>query len=260
MKLGTPFRVTSQSINQAVSVPRPTRAGGPAFLAGACLAAAVVFALLALAVAAGAVDAVDSYSVHHLMPWFTLNQHGTSFLGSLLSYHGRQFHATLGLRLPAGIMVSSALMVLVCAVLWRRGDRKAALLWLGGFVAANAVVVLCKAVIQRPDLYVSLDGVPYHEGGFDNSFPSGHALRAGILVATAVYTWPMLSWLALPWLAAVVLTLELNGSHTPSDILGGLLLACTIGTAALALRGWTRKPVLPVDEERSLTAPGPRSS
>jgi membrane-associated phospholipid phosphatase len=246
MKLGTPFRVTSQPIDEAVPVPRSTWASGPSFLAGTCLAAAVVFALLALALAAGALDAVDSYSVHHLMPWFTLNQHGKSFVGSLLSYHGRQFRATLGIRLPAGIMVSSALMVLFCAVLWRRGDRRAALLWLGGFVAANAVEVLCKSVIGRPDLYVSLDGVPYHETGFDHSFPSGHTLRAGILVAAAVYTWPMLRWLALPWLAAVVLTLELNGAHTPSDILGGLLLACTIVTAVLALRGWTRNRVFPV--------------
>lgn len=235
--------ITSQPIHEAV--PRSIWARSPAVLAGTSLAAAVVFALLTLAVGAGALDAVDAYSVHHLMPWFTLNQHGTTFIGSLLSYHGRQFHATLGIKLPAGMIVSSLLMLLLCGALWRRGDRRAALLWLGGFAIANAVEVLCKGLIARPDLYIQHAGAPYHESGFDNSFPSGHALRAGILVAAAVYTRPILSWLALPWLAAVILTLELNGAHTPSDILGGLMLACSIVAAILALRTWTRDRVFP---------------
>jgi membrane-associated phospholipid phosphatase len=225
--------VTSQPLDQAV--PHSNWARSPAVLGYAAVAAALTLTALALAVAVGGLDALDSYAFRHLMPWFTLNQHGTNFVGSLLSYHGRQFHATLGIKLPAGVMPASALVVLLCAILWRRGDRRAALLWLGGFAVANAVEVLCKSVIARPHLHAALDGVLYHESGFDHSFPSGHALRAGILVALAVYVWPMLRWLALAWLAAVVLTLELNGLHTPSDILGGLLLALAVIAAVLFL-------------------------
>jgi membrane-associated phospholipid phosphatase len=95
--------------------------------------------------------------------------------------------------------------------------------------------VLCKGLIARPDLYIQRAGAPYHERGFDSSFPSGHALRAALLTAVIIYTWPVLKWLVLAWLAAVVLTLELNGVHTPSDVLGGLLLAFAFIVAVLFL-------------------------
>ena len=110
------------------------------------------------------------------------------------------------------------------AVLWRRGERTAALLWLGGFGLASVVEVVCKGMITRPALYVTAPEGPYHVSGFDSSFPSGHAMRAALLTAIVAATWPGLRWLVLAWLAAVLVTLGLNGVHTPTDILGGLLL------------------------------------
>ena len=199
------------------------------------LAAALGFASLAALVSLGRLDAVDSFSVEHLMPWFTLNEHGTSLLGTLLSYHGRQFHLTLGIKLPAGSIPSSILALLLCALLWRRGVRKGALLWLAGFGLAVFVEAICKNVITRPALYTNGPGGPSHLSEFDSSFPSGHALRAALLVAIVAYVWPKARWLALAWLAAVVLTLDLDGVHTPSDILGGLLLAGVVMFAVLSL-------------------------
>jgi membrane-associated phospholipid phosphatase len=210
-----------------------TRADARLLCAG--LAAVLGFTVLAFLVAAGRLDTVDSFSVEHLMPWFPPNVHGSSFLGSLLSYHGRQFHLTLGIKLPADGVVSSALVLILCAVLWLRQDRKGTLLWLAGFVVAVLVEMLSKSLITRPPLSTKGPEGSSHVTGFDASFPSGHALRGVLLAAIIVYTWPSLRWVMLAWITALVLTLELNGVHTPSDISGGLFLAlATIIAVALA--------------------------
>src|SRR5262245_1633946 len=217
-----------------------TRAGALALrrstlLTGASAAAALAFGTLALLVALGGFDPVDSYVLHHLMPWFPMNEPGRSFLGSLLSYHGRQFRATLGIGLPAAAITSSALLVLGCMILWRRGDRRAALLWLCGFGLATVVELVSKSVVARPALYATPAGELHHVADFDASFPSGHVIRGVLLAAFVAYAWPSFRWLGVVWLAALVLALELNGVHTSSDILGGLLLAWAVVIAVLLL-------------------------
>jgi membrane-associated phospholipid phosphatase len=74
---------------------------------------------------------------------------------------------------------------------------------------------------MRPPLYRH----EVHLVAFDNSWPSGHALRCAIVAAALTAAWPRLRIMLGVWLAAAVVLLELAGFHTPSDLAGGLLLA-----------------------------------
>jgi membrane-associated phospholipid phosphatase len=117
--------------------------------------------------------------------------------------------------LPASFLLSLAI------VAWRSRLLALALL------AAVAVEVVCKELLERPALY---DGA-FHIGAFDSSFPSGHSLRT-VLVAAAL--WPLLRGWAVAWAVASIVLLQLAGWHTPTDIAGGVLLALL---ALLGARG-----------------------
>jgi membrane-associated phospholipid phosphatase len=85
-------------------------------------------------------------------------------------------------------------------------------------------------VLARPLLH--RHGLPL--AAFESSFPSGHTLRAVLLAATAGAVRPGARlWLAA-WAAAVLVLLEVDGVHVPTDIAGGLLLAGLV--VALARR------------------------
>ena len=66
--------------------------------------------------------------------------------------------------------------------------------------------------------------------------PSGHAARSAVLAATATAVWPRLWPLFAGWVAVVVVSAELDAIHTPSDIVGGLLLATAVIFGVLAVQ------------------------
>jgi membrane-associated phospholipid phosphatase len=199
---------------------------------GALLAAA--FALLAVLVAAGAFTHLDQWAIDHLMPGakFRPHERPPGILESLVPLYGSHWHGGWGIAvnlvtLPGAFLVSF-LIVLACS-------RTLAV----ALLAAVFVEVLCKEVLERPALHSGA----VHIVAFDTSFPSGHTLRAVIVAAAVALAWPRLRVLALAWLVAVLLLLELTGWHTPTDIVGGLLLgglALLCARAAGALRGRRR--------------------
>jgi membrane-associated phospholipid phosphatase len=79
--------------------------------------------------------------------------------------------------------------------------------------------------------------VASHLVGFDTSWPSGHALRCALVASALAAAWPRLRVPLAIWLAAVVVLLELAGFHTPTDLVGGLLLATAAAAGAVALEG-----------------------
>jgi undecaprenyl-diphosphatase len=204
-------------------------------------AAAIAFAGLAVLVQLGRLNAVDSFAVRHLM--LSQPERVATLVGRLLSYHGRELHATQLIRLPASALPSTLLVLLACGILWRRRRGWEALLWLAAFALATAVELVCKSTIAKPALYTPVDGSPYPLPALEMSFPSGHALHSILVAAVVATVWPRLMPLSLVWVATVIVSLQLNGVHPPSDILGGILLACAAVAAVLVLRerrGWPR--------------------
>jgi membrane-associated phospholipid phosphatase len=195
----------------------------------------VAFAMLAALVATGHLNTVDSYAVRHLMPFGTGIEHGGShLLVRLLAYQGHQFHLGRVLRLPASALLSTVLILAVCLVLWRRGRRELATLWLAAFVVANVAEGIGKLAITKPTLYALSHG-SLTPAGFPHSFPSGHATRAALLAAAAASAWTRLWPLFLAWVVVLVVTAELDAIHTPSDLAGGVLLAGALISAVLAI-------------------------
>jgi membrane-associated phospholipid phosphatase len=193
------------------------------------LALAAGLAALAALVATGALNGLDQWSIDHLMPGPPGTRSEPSIAEALVPlYHaswttGLDVVASL-VTLPAQALASSALAAVCCVVLWRRGRRHAALVWAGAWILANAIEVLGKATLTRPPLHAQGHHVP----AFDSSFPSGHTLRAVLLVALVSATWPATRRWLIVWAAATLVLLELDGFHVPTDIAGGLLLALLV--------------------------------
>jgi membrane-associated phospholipid phosphatase len=131
-----------------------------------------------------------------------------------------------------GQLVFSLLLVLVAArQLWTRGQIETSVCLTAAWFVAVAVEVVCRHTLTREPLH--RDGV--HLVGFDSSWPSGHALRCALVVAALAAAWPRLRIPLAVWLVAVVMLLELARLHTPTDVLGGLLLATAAVAGAVAL-------------------------
>jgi hypothetical protein len=183
------------------------------------------FAALAVLVAAGAFTHLDQWSVDHLMPGGDFHHGKEPLSDGLVPLRDAAWGN--GWRIAADIITlpASFLIALVIVVACSRPLAVALL-------AAVAVEVLCKEFLTRPALY---DGA-FHITGFDNSFPSGHALRA-LLVAAAVSTrWPRTRVFVAAWAAATISLLLLAGWHVPTDLAGAIVLALLGAGSARALR------------------------
>ncbi|HUJ54898.1 MAG TPA: phosphatase PAP2 family protein [Gaiellaceae bacterium] len=149
-----------------------------------------------------------------------------TLLDSVVPLHHESFHpagiaAALIVTLPGQVLVSFALVAVAAAALYARGRIAAALAWPSAWLVATGIEVLCRHVLTRPPIY--RDGL--HAVGFDSSWPSGHTLRCTLVAAALAAAWPRLRAPLLAWLVAALVLLELAGFHTPTDVLGGLLLA-----------------------------------
>lgn len=215
--------------------------------AGAML---VAFALLGYLVASGHLSRVDQYAVDHLMPglypYVVGHDGGFVIWGhSIVSNPNRIVNRVAdavtapAAAVPASLLVAAALGI---DVLVRRHVRTA-LVFGTGYALGNLAELMGKVLLVRPPLHVATSVAALPIWKFDASFPSGHAIRALLVVVILGLVWPPLRTLGFVWLAAVAALLELAGTHTPTDILGGLLLA-----GALAL--------LCVEAARQTTRPG----
>ena len=180
---------------------------------------AAAFAALAGLVASGAATGLDQWACDHVMPFAGRPSGPPTFLESLVpllhaGWHPAGAAVAAIVTLPGQVVLS---FLLVLLGVWRlRAPR-----WVTVWIGAVAVELLCRHVLTRPALYRG--GV--HVTAFDSSWPSGHALRCTLVAVVLAAAWPRLRWAFGAWLVASVALLELAGSHTPTDLAGGLLLA-----------------------------------
>jgi membrane-associated phospholipid phosphatase len=190
-------------------------------LRSAAAALGAVYAALAVLVATGALNGVDQWSIDHLMAVVGSGESPSLVEAAVPLLHAG-WHSWVSVvanvvTLPAQAFVSLAIVVAVRR--WR---------WLAAWLAGNAIELLCKHVIVRPQLF----GAEGHLFGFDSSFPSGHALRTMIVALALAAVWPRARPLLAAWVVASLVLLEAGGHHVPSDIAGGVVLA---GFVVLAL-------------------------
>jgi membrane-associated phospholipid phosphatase len=133
--------------------------------------------------------------------------------------------------LPGQLLVSLLLVLAAAWRLWTRGRLEGAVCWTAAWLVAVAVEVAFRHTLTRDPLY--RHGV--HLVGFDASWPSGHALRCTLVAGALGAAWPRLRIPLAVWLVAVIVLLELGGFHTPTDLVGGLLLAAATAAAAVAV-------------------------
>jgi membrane-associated phospholipid phosphatase len=93
--------------------------------------------------------------------------------------------------------------------------------WLLG----NGAEALTKDALERPTLSAVDRGARIAVVGFDHSYPSGHALRSILLAGLVAVLWRRFGAAAAVWAAVALPLLLLAGFHTPSDLVGGALLA-----------------------------------
>lgn len=201
------------------------------------MAAVAAFAALAVLVASGAATDFDQWAVDHLMPLAGAPVPRSTAFEALVPLLHAPFHpvgvaVAQVVTLPGQALLSLLLVLVAARRLWSYGRREAAVCWTAAWPAAVAVELLFRHTLTRPPLY--RHGV--HVVAFDMSWPSGHALRCALVAGALAAAWPHLRVPLAIWLATVVVLLELAGFHTPTDLVGGLLLATVAVAGAVTLK------------------------
>ena len=199
-------------------------------------AAAAAFGALVGLVAAGAMTGLDQWAAEHAMPLAGRPSAAPTSLESVVPLLHAPFHP-VGVAiaeivtLPGQVVISLLLVLAAARRLWTRGRVEAALCWTAVWFVAVAVELVFRHTLTRQPLYRHR----VHLVGFDSSWPSGHALRCALVAGALAAAWPHLRVPLAIWLVAVVVLLELAGFHTPTDVVGGLLLATAAAAVAVAL-------------------------
>jgi membrane-associated phospholipid phosphatase len=190
------------------------------------LAALVVLTTL---VATGSLRGADQFAVSHWMPWLAPRRHALLDVTSLLvpARHGTVAARALDAWTYPASVLASAVIVAVCAYRTRRWILVA--LW----VAGNAVELVGKLALGKPALFTAHH---VHVTGFDHSYPSGHTIRGALVAAAVAVTWPRVAPVAAVWFATVPFVLVVLGYHTPTDVIGGALVAALLLTPLLPAR------------------------
>ena len=177
----------------------------------------LLFCLLALLVNAHAFASLNDFAHHHLQP--VAGGHGHR--------HLREF--TEILLFPAAPLVAAILMGGLSVLFYRRGRVSSAIAWPAVLAVGFVVELLAKLVVSQDhnNAWSLMGGL-----SLDSSYPSGHMLRAILLVFAATSLWPRFSSLVVVVFCGVGFMLLVNGWHTPTDILGGMLIGLALGWAA----------------------------
>jgi membrane-associated phospholipid phosphatase len=195
----------------------------------------IMLVALAALVATGHMERIDQWSVNHLMPYqdrpvgqpTTIDQ-----LMSPLSAVARPsndavartlFAVTLPVApLPAAMIGGLGVFALVGTM-----RRRRALAWAVILVSASVVEVAIKDLVERPLLqkFDAAHGAVVAKDSFNHSFPSGHTVRGILLAMLLAEVAPRFRTALMIWVVAMSAALVVASMHTPSDVVGGVLVA-----------------------------------
>lgn len=128
--------------------------------------------------------------------------------------------------------------ILMFALLLRyQGDALPAVLHMIAVgLAGTAIYKLIKGMTVRPRPFNACSHIVCMGKTLDQfSFPSGHTLHAVAFSIVAVFYFPALIWLVLPFSLLVALSRPVLGLHYPSDVLAGALLGAVLACLSLML-------------------------
>lgn len=144
----------------------------------------------------------------------------------------------------AGLVAHSGDSWLWCGILfiiWLfvHGDTERIIAWWGGCIALTALLVfMLKKLIprQRPK---GEWGEIYRKGD-PHSFPSGHAVRGGLIIVLAFTTFrnPWIIAAFVVWALIMIASRVMTGVHFPLDVLAGLALGLLFGWLFTQLQPW----------------------
>lgn len=146
-----------------------------------------------------------------------------------------------------------AIVMLLCALLWRRQGWQTALRLFAAALAASLASTLLKNLYDRPRPAL----VPHLDHVSSWSYPSGHATSiAAIAIALALLVPPRWRRAAVASAALAILLTDLSrvtlGVHWASDVVGGTLLGAAAALAIAGPRrpGWKQGPVQTAADHR----------
>ena len=149
----------------------------------------------------------------------------------------------------SGVMLG-VISALVAWLLWRRGDRPAAIFLGVAFVGAHLLQVIAKFGFgrARPGIIDPAVFGPdplrlYSWDPMSGSFPSGHALESivvlGYLMTVVPSRWRIPAALAaIPAIVLIGASRVTLGAHWPSDVIGGWVLGA-LWLASVLWARWT---------------------
>ena len=128
---------------------------------------------------------------------------------------------------------------LFCLWLFASGERERTLAYWGGSIALTALLVfVLKRVIARTRPEGDWGGIYRKTDPY--SFPSGHAVRAGLILILAFHTFsqPLILTLFCIWAVLMILSRVATGIHYFFDILAGFLMGLLIGELWILAQPW----------------------
>lgn len=100
-----------------------------------------------------------------------------------------------------------------------------------GFVALAGLALYkyLKSHLVRQRPYIQHGGITLGTAPLDlYSFPSGHTLHAVAFTMVALFYYPHLAWLLIPFAGLVAMSRVILGLHYPSDVFAGALIGALL--------------------------------
>jgi undecaprenyl-diphosphatase len=145
----------------------------------------------------------------------------------------RQFFCFIS-RLGDGVLWYT-LMLLLPLAFGERGLKAAIVMAVTGATGLMLYKFL-KARLVRERPFIRFAGIEAGTPPLDRySFPSGHTLHAVAFTIVAVFYFPMLAWMLVPFAALVAASRVILGLHYPTDVLAGGAIGAILAAGALAV-------------------------